>query len=66
MLPQGGRLGGSMAQEGSLKRDSFGYTGPGSGLNKVFRYLIEHLFMLDGEKFRANFTWVHGRREERV
>lgn len=54
-----------MAQEGSLKRDSFGYTGPGSGLNKVFRYLIGHLFMLEGE-FRSNFTWVHGRSEERV
>lgn len=65
MFSQGGRLGGSMAQEGSLKRDSFGYTGPGSGLNKVFRYLIGHLFMLEGE-FRSNFTWVHGRSEERV
>lgn len=49
-----------------LKRDAFGYAAPGSGLNEVFRYLIEHLFMLDGEEFTANFTWVHGESEERV
>lgn len=47
------------------KQDSFGYTCPGNGLSEVFRYLIKHLFMVDGGKFRATFTWVRGRSQER-
>lgn len=50
-----------MAQEGSLKGIPLVMLVLAVRLNEVFRYLLEHLFMLDGGKFRANFTWVHGR-----